>query len=362
MQSSFIQTTPTVQTAKKTIWIDLENSPHVPFFRPVVRELETLGYRVLITARDYAQTLELAEHAGLDYISVGRHYGKHTLAKASGLLIRTAQLASIIMRQKVDLAVSHGSRSLFVLAGMLRIPSITIMDYEHARWTRLPKFAWLMAPEAIPEAAFTSKGVRPGQLLRYPGIKEDVYAPSFHPQQDFKAQLGIDKDALLVTVRPPADEAHYFNPMSQQLLVAVLNLLAAREDVTTILAPRTAKQGEQLHQQWPEAFSSRRFRIPAQVVNGLDLIWNSELVISGGGTMNREAAALGVPVYSIFRGPTGAVDKKLEAEGRLVMLTSEQDVLAKLAIALRPRMETTSQYRSPALHAVVENILKVLEG
>ncbi len=346
---------------KKKIWIDLENSPHVPFFKPIIHELEQLGYAVTITARDCFQVFELADMAKFDYRKVGRHYGKNKAAKFMGLGIRTLQMAPIILKEKPDLAVSHGSRSSFVLANLLGIPNITIVDYEHAKWVRLPRISWVMAPEVIPEQAFTSTGIDKEHILRYPGIKEDVYTPQFRPNPAILQELGLQDHHLVVTIRPPATEAHYHNPESEKLLDAVLTRLAEHPDAKVVLVPRTGRQDQEIRRAFPAMFASGKFIVPAQVVDGLDLIWYSDLVISGGGTMNREAAALGVPVYSIFRGKLGSVDKYLSDTGRLVLLQSVDDVLRQLKLVRRTR-STEGQSQRPALQRVVENIVGVLEA
>ena len=114
---------------------------------------------------------------------------------------------------------------------------------------------------------------------------------------------------MVVTVRPPATEAHYHNPESEELFAESLRLLAQTRSARAITLPRNARQGEQLRREWADLIANGTMIIPDTPVDGLNLIWFSDLVISGGGTMNREAAALGVPVYSIFRGKIGAVDK-----------------------------------------------------
>jgi predicted glycosyltransferase len=297
----------------------------------------------------------------LPYKRIGRHYGKHMLAKLTGLGVRVLQMTPTVLKAKPDLAISHGSRSMFVLASMLRIPTITIFDYEHARWVKVLKPSWVMAPEVIPEQSVCKIGVDKEQILRYPGIKEDVYAPSFKPNGSFREQIGLNDGDLVVTLRPPASEAHYHNPESEKLLKAALELLGEQPNVKVVILPRTARQEAELREAWPQKFSERRFIVPAQVIDGLDLIWFSDLVISGGGTMNREAAALGVPVYSIFRGTIGAVDHHLAETDRLVLLESPDDVRTKVRLVRRRRPTKPDANQQPALHAIVDNIVNVLE-
>ena len=344
----------------KKIWIDLENSPHVPFFKPIIEKLQERGHSIVLTARDCFQVCELADLFELQYKKIGRHYGKHTLAKLAGLGIRVVQLSPLVLREKPDLALSHGSRSLFLLSSLLRIPTLTIFDYEYSRWVSFFKPTWVMAPEVMPEQAADTVGIARDRLLRYPGIKEDVYAPNFRPDPQTRQRLGLSEGDLVITIRPPANEAHYHNPESEILLDEVFAYLGQRPEAKAVLVPRTPKQGTELQQRWPQLFASRQVFIPQQVVNGLDLIWASDLVISGGGTMNREAAALHVPVYSIFRGRIGAVDRYLQNTGRLTLLESPDDVRHRLRLTrrLRPARPEVNQFRT--LEKVVDNIVKVL--
>lgn len=357
-RNSFVRTA----TAPRTVWIDLENSPHVPFFRPIIEQIESSGHSVLLTARDCFQVCGLADMFSMRYKRIGRHYGKHMVAKAAGLGIRVAQMLPTVLHARPDLAISHGSRSMFVLASLLRIPTLTIFDYEHSRWVKVLRPTWVMAPEVIPEQSVCKLGIEKDRILRYPGIKEDVYVPFFEPDPAIKARLGIDSNDLVVTLRPPATEAHYHNPESEDLLKETLEYAASQPNVKLIILPRTHHQGEELRQAWPEMFNSRKFTIPDQVVDGLDLIWYSDLVISGGGTMNREAAALGVPVYSIFRGKIGAVDRYLSQTGRLCLLEKPDDIRRKLRFVRRQKRSQRTSSKQNTLNTVVGQILTILES
>jgi len=348
----------------KKIWIDLENSPHVPFFKPIIEELERHGYTVLITARDCFQVCELADLLHVPCKRFGRHYGKHMAAKLVGLGVRTLQILPTILREKPDLAVSHGSRALFAVSFLLQIPTVTIFDYEHAKFGGLGLIrpSWVMAPDIIPDRAGTLVGMRRDRILHYPGIKEDVYAPSFSPNPSILEQFHLGPDDIVVTVRPPATEAHYHNPESEVLLDSVFELLDSQPHAKAILLPRTPKQVRILRDKWPSLFSSGRVIVPDHVVDGLDLIWFSDLVISGGGTMNREAAALGVPVYSIFRGTLGAVDKFLADAGRLTLLATPEDVRTRVALVRRNSGLEPKLGKRRALNVIVDNIVAILES
>jgi predicted glycosyltransferase len=350
----------------RKVWIDLENSPHVPFFAPIIKRLEEQGCEILLTARDCFQVCELAEMAGLNYRTIGHHYGKNRIAKVVGLGIRVLEMTPLILRERPAISISHGSRSSFVLSALLGIPSITIADYEYAdhrltRWLGSAQKKWWMTPEVIPSDIFEDSGVPKDHVLHYPGIKEDVYVPFFQPDPSLKDTLGLQPANIVVTIRPPATEAHYHNPESETLLMAVFDLLGALPQVKTILLPRTGKQEAELRQARPDLFATGRIVVPKHAVNGLDLIWYSDVVISGGGTMNREAAALGIPVYSLFRGTMGAVDKHLAKTGKLILLESEQDVREKLKLVHRNKTVTSGSKHLATLDAVISHITAVME-
>jgi uncharacterized protein len=352
--------------SSQKVWIDLENSPHIPFFVPIITELKARGCEVVLTARDCFQVCELADMAGLKYRKIGHHYGKNRVAKVVGLGVRVLQMAPFVLREKPVISVSHGSRSLALLSSLLGIPSITIADYEYAdhRLASMIGSAqkkWIMTPEVIPSAIFEKSGTLKDHVLHYPGIKEDVYTPFFQPDPLLKDILGLQASEIVVTIRPPATEAHYHNPESEKLLLAVFELLGEHPEAKAVLLPRTPRQEAELREARPDLFASARIIVPKHAVDGLDLIWYSDVVISGGGTMNREAAALGIPVYSLFRGTMGAVDKDLAATGRLVLLESVEDVREKLKIVARDKTLAARSKQHGTLEAVVSHIIAVLE-
>jgi hypothetical protein len=342
----------------KKIWIDLDNSPHVPFFAPIIDELHARGYRVLVTARQCFQVCELASLLKVEHKRIGRHHGKHTLFKVVGLCVRAMQLAPTVLAEKPDVAVSHGSRSQMILTAALRMRSIVIVDYEFARGIELLRPSWVMFPEVIEPRA----GAAARPILRYPGIKEDVYVPRFKPDSSIVRLLGLSSAEVVLTIRPPATEAHYHNAEAEALLEAVFGLVRDTAGVKAILLPRNQRQESEIRKLWPGLFDSGKVIVPDRAVDGLNLIWHSDLVISGGGTMNREAAALGVPVYSIFRGEIGAVDRHLAATGRLVLVKSADEVRSKIVIEQRRRPSEPERCQSRTLTTIVDHIISVAEA
>lgn len=342
----------------RTIWIDLDNSPHVPFFVPIIKEFEKRGYSVILTSRDAYQVSELVDLFGLTCTKLGRHYGKNKILKVFGVCMRALQLMPLLLREKPALALSHGSRAQLLASFLLGIRSITIFDYEYASQSLMwLKPGWVIVPEVIPDEAVKHNRSR---LLRYRGIKEDVYVPNFRADPATREHLGLNDDDLVVTVRPPANEAHYHKPESDVLFHAVVERLSNEAIVKMIILPRNDRQIKTIRELWPELIRSGKMIIPPQVVDGLNLIWCSDLVISGGGTMNREAAALGVPVYSIFRGRIGSVDRYLADQGRLVLLEKPNDVQSKLDVVKRSRDIKPRSKDCFAMTDIVDEVSRVL--
>lgn len=342
------------------IWIDLENTPHIPFFRPVVRELQSRGHQVVLTARDAYQTCEIAQFHGMEFQCIGRHQGKNLAAKAAGLVIRSGQLLSYARQEKPQLALNLGSRSQNLAAKLLGIPVVEIMDYEHTVEPGLLESRWYFMPQVVQIAVAERKN--DPRVRAYRGIKEDVYVPDFSPDESILDLLELRDAKIVITVRPSATEAHYHNSEAEVLFERVMERALATPDVKVVLLPRNKRQETQLRGAHSEWFASQQVVVPPEVVDGLNLIWHSDLVVSGGGTMNREAAAMGVAVYSIFRGRTGAVDQHLADQGRLVFISSVEDVDSKIRIEPRQNRSLPALGRSDALSDILGHLDKILSS
>jgi predicted glycosyltransferase len=312
------------------IWIDLANSPHVPFFRALIPEFEKRGHRVEVTARRYAQTVELAEAAGMSPTIIGQHGGGKLAGKASNLVGRTAALARWARGRGIDLAVSHNSYSQTVAARLIGIKSVTLMDYEHQPANHVAfRFASrVIVPRAFPHEALRRFGAGEKRVRRYDGTKEDVYLADFAADPGFLktlTELGIGKDDVVVVVRPPAHEALYHR-FENELFDELIEKLCTRAGVKVILLARDEAQRELFAER-----NRANLILPAHALDGANLIAAADLVISAGGTMNREAAALGVPAATIYAGKWAALDEMLVTEGRLQRINSRED-LARLNV------------------------------
>jgi predicted glycosyltransferase len=313
------------------VWVDLTNSPHVLVMRPVIDCLRADGHEVSVTARDFAQTLGLLERFGIPHEAVGSHGGERLAAKAAGLARRSAALTRWARRRRFDVALGHGSNDVTVAAALLRIPSATTFDYEwatiqHSVNCRLARA--VVVPEAIPPERLDRYGAR-GKLRRYEGLKEEYYLSDFEPDAGILAELGLDAARPVVVVRTPP-EVSLYHRFENDLFSAVLERLraaAAADGVQAVVLPRTEAQRERLA-------ARSGLIVPDRAIDAQSLVAAADLVVSAGGTMNREAVALGTPVWSTFEGRLGAVDESLIAAGRLRKLQSpEQLQLGKRAPA-----------------------------
>jgi len=307
------------------IWIDLANSPHVPFFRALIPEFVARGHQVELTARDFAQTVELAMKAGLTPHVVGGHGGGSLTGKAGNLIGRAGALRKWARDRGFDLALSHNSYAQIPAAAALRIKAVTLMDYEHqpANHLAFRLASRVIVPRAFPAAELRRFGGSLRKVKRYKGTKEDVYLGDFSADAAFAdtlRALGVASTDVLVVARPPAREALYHR-FENELFDELLASLNSRDDVKIILLPRSAAQREGYKQHgWPKLI------MPQAALDGANLIAAADLVISAGGTMNREAAALGVPAVSVYAGKWAAIDEELVQEGRLRRISSRDEI------------------------------------
>jgi predicted glycosyltransferase len=229
-----------------------------------------------------------------------------------------------------------------------------IMDYEHSKTPPLVRPRWEIVPEVLLSENLHAKSKE--RIRKYRGIKEDVYAPEFKPDAALGQQLNLSEKDVIVTVRPPATEAHYHNPESEKFFVEFMERVMGATGVKAVLLPRNKAQEAHLRKTWPAWFEGDKVVIPKQAVDGLNLLWHSDLVVSGGGTMNREAAALGIPVYSIFRGKSGAVDRHLQKEGKMVLIETSADVQNKILLRRRNRETGANGHARHALGDIVREV------
>jgi len=316
------------------LWFDMTAPAHPIVFRPVLERLRRDGHEVVVTARDYAQTLPLLERLRIPHTAVGRHGGASRARKLTALAGRTMRMRRI-GRSGFDLAVAHGSNDLALAAASLGVPAVNTFDYEfatqqHHIGCRLARR--VMTPQAIPPQRLERYGVHDGKLVQYPGLKEEYYLADFTPDPGVLGELGVDADRVVVVLRPPPDVSLYHRK-SNRLFPAVLASLGRRDDVHAVVVPRT-----QMQREYVRSLEFRSLIVPPGAVDAQSLIALADLVVSAGGTMNREAVALGTPVYTIYGGRLGGVDERLICDGRLRPLTDPRGIdVRKLDGARRSR-------------------------
>jgi predicted glycosyltransferase len=332
------------------VWIDMTASAHVLVFRPLVQILRRRGDEVLITTRDYGQTVQLLELHGLEADVIGHHGGRSRAGKARQLASRLRALRRWAHGRDFDVALAHGSHELTLTARSLGVPSATTFDYE---------FAWLqhqlgcraatkvVVPDAIPAERLARYGATRPKLLQYPGLKEEYYLADFEPDARALEPFGLDPARVLVVLRPPPDVSLYHR-RENPLFLRTLDVIGARDDVHAIVLPRTDEQRD-----YVRSLALPSVIVPDGAVDAQSLIAFSDLVVSAGGTMNREAVALGVPVYTTFGGRLGGVDEALIGEGRLVQLREPGELrLEKRDSATPPAMRDPARMLELLLSAV----------
>jgi predicted glycosyltransferase len=304
------------------VWIDVTNSPHVVIFRPFIARLRRRGHEVTVTSREFAQTIGLLDRFGIAHTVVGAHGGASRRGKARAMAERSRRLVAFARRERFDLAIAHGSTDQPLAAALAGTPQVSMFDYEYAaamhHWNgRLA--TRVLVPSAIPEEALARYGMRPPKLVRYPGLKEEYYLADHRVDEGVLDELGLDRERVIAVLRPPPEVTLYHRGASTDLFAATLARLLADPGVQTVVLPRTDEQRAQL--------VGGPAIVPGRPVDGPSLVAAADLVISAGGTMNREAAALGVPAWTPFAARLGAVDRRLIEEGRLRRLETPDDVV-----------------------------------
>ena len=316
---------------------------HVLVFRPIIAVLRERGHDVTVTARDYAQTLQLLDLHGIPHTAFGRHGGASRARKLASLVGRTQRARRFARRRGFDLAFAHGSNDLALAAASLQIAAVNMFDYEfavqqHNIGCRLARR--VMTPDRIPPERLARYGAGPDKLAQFPGLKEEYYLADFEPDSGIMDRLGVDPARVSVVIRPPPDVSLYHR-RANRLFPEVVARLGSHEGVHAIVVPRTEEQ-----RAFVKSLALPSLIVPEGAVDAQSLIAAADLVVSAGGTMNREAVALGTPVYTTYGGRLGGVDEALIREGRLRPLTSAN------AIELEKRPPAGERVRrDPALLA-----------
>jgi uncharacterized protein len=329
------------------IWVDMSAPAHVLVLRPIIERLQAEGHSVEVTSRDYAQTQALLDLHGLPHTPIGQHGGASRFQKAYRLGARSVGMLRFGRGRSFDLALAHGSNDLAIAARALGVPEANMHDYEfavtqHRIGCRLARR--VMFPDSVPAERLRRFGVGPEKLFPYPGLKEEYYLYDFEPDPEALQRLAVDTERVVVIVRPPPDVSLYHRK-SNPLFPKVLDRLGRDADIHAVVLPRTQAQ-----RRFIAGLRLPSLIVPDGAVEAQSLVALADLVLSAGGTMNREAAALGTPVYTTYGGRLGGVDEALIRSGRLRPLTDPR----ALELAKRTS-EATPTKRDPA--ALLETIL-----
>lgn len=297
------------------IWFDLSNSPHINMFHDLIRDLESEGHHIIITARPLANTVDLLNQRGLQHTVVGEHYGKSLFKKIFGYPIRVMQLRKFLQKHRPDLAVAQSSFHSPVVAKLLNIPSIYTNDNEHALGN-LPCFIFatrILIPENLSLKKIAKNGVSPKKITQYPGVKEGVYlwSKGEQIQDDRKHNISANKK---IYIRPEPQTAQYYNGKQNFLDDTILEL---QDKYKIIVLPRDANQAK--HYKQPK-FSS--VTVPDKPLSFTSIATDCTLFIGAGGSMTREFAILGIPTISVYQDELLEVDSFLISKGLMLHNTS----------------------------------------
>ncbi|MCC6865615.1 MAG: DUF354 domain-containing protein [Ignavibacteria bacterium] len=308
------------------IWFDLDNSPHVPLFAPVLKYLQSKGINCTVTARNFAQTLQLLQLRKIPHKAIGEHAGKNKIKKVLNLFARSKQLKEYIKSEKRTLpkiAVSHGSRTQLIAAKSLGIKSLLMMDYEYTETKIFNRYSdIILAPVFIPSERLKAGGINPKNVIRYNGFKEELYLNSFKPDENFRKEINVGESEILAVVRPPGMLGNYHDKKSEDLLLYALKHLNSINNCKIIITSRSNADRNFI----TSNVNLKNINFLEKVVDGLQLVYAADIVISGGGTMNRESALLGTETYSIFTGKKPYLDEYLQGLGRMKFINSETEI------------------------------------
>jgi predicted glycosyltransferase len=310
-----------------SIWIDLDHAPHIPLFASLISGLKRRGHRPLVTVCDYGYTRAVIDREDIPYDLVGDRRQRNPVTRLVGHVRRIAALIRWSRGREIDVAISHGSRTLVIACALLRIPCVTMYDNESASTALFNRLSTkVLLPEVIPDDLFSARRLKRAQLVKYPGFKEEVYLGGFVPDSSLLDDLHVREDQTLVVLRPPASAAHHHSLTGEKIIEVFIERISAEKDAVGVLVPRSPEEGAAITK-WIKDPS--KFRLLTRPVNGLNLLWHADVVVGSGVTMNREASLMGVAAYGVFMGKIGTVERTLSERGRLALV---RDVDAALRV------------------------------
>ncbi|KZX10127.1 DUF354 domain-containing protein [Methanobrevibacter filiformis] len=286
------------------IWIDITNAPHVRFFKDIIQYFKDQGEDLIITGRKFGDIHKLMNLYGHDFISVGKH-GVSLIDKLKRSTERVNELADLVSSEKIDVALSKHSIELPRVSFGLGIPSLYVLDNEHAEAANkltLPLCDRIISPRILDVWKLLSYGLDPNKLIRYNGTSETIHFKSFKYNENIFEDMGLNLPlSKTILMRPEPSLASYLDAeCTQSVLTPIVDVLKAYANI--LVLPRFKQQAKIF-----EGIENVTLLEPP--VDTSSIIKKSDLVIGAGGTMNRESAILQTPVISCYPGATLSVDQ-----------------------------------------------------
>jgi len=300
----------------KTLWFDITNTPHVHFLSPIINRYRSRA-DIVISVRDYVETIALARHKfKTKFLVVGQHGGRNKIRKVSKMLNR---LSALRMRVNgFDFALSCGGFEACLLAKWRHKSSIVFDDNDISPNWMYSRFAsYSFFPDAVPMNILLTQGFKPQTTYQYRGYKEDIYIADYDPDSTFLDSIPY-RD--YVVVRPENKMANYVESRTRSIVPELLRTLS-NSGIRILYLPRTDSERKY-------AYDVDSVFIPRTTVNGLDVCFFSRAVISGAGSLTREAVCLGKPAISFYPGKRLlAVDKKMIQDGWLAHSRNPREIV-----------------------------------
>ena len=338
------------------IWIDLINTSHPVFFKSLIGELDR-AHQVCLTARDRSETVALARELGMTPRVIGTDFSNRAV-KAANHALRT--LALFARAPRFDVALAFGGSTSVAVARARAKPSVVFHDNDliFTRATRagtletkvMARADHIIIPAAFPAQVLLNRGARRKSIHQFEGYKEDVYIADYRPDPGFPARLPFTD---FVVLRPEALFAAYVSETSSIVPELIKALVAGRTNV--VYLPRIKADLSHIE----TLRGSSHLFVPQQALNGLDLCWYSQAVLTGSGTFAREAACLGTTAVSFFPERLLAVDQRLVDEGRMLHSRSVDKIIEHIASS-RERDKQPDLERSRAVKRQVVSITKAI--
>lgn len=325
------------------IWFDIDNTPHVNFFKPFVKHFG-VTHDLIFSLKQFAEVEKLFHsEIGMDYQMIGKHKGGSKIMKVIGVGQRTIQL--LAKMEKFDLKISIGGDSSNLCAKIRGKKSVTFDDNETApNWRYSPFTDFAFWPVAIDEKVIFNQGFKPSKTYRYNGFKEDVYIADYQPDPQFLTHLPFDN---YVVVRPENILANYVG-LKRTIVPELVDLLVDK-GINVLYLPRYKHD-------FGLVKPSNSIFIPPNPLNGLDVCYYADAVLTGAGTLAREAACLGTPAVSFFAGKKLLmVDQAMIREKKMFFSRNPSDIVNYLS---------NSSKKNPAFEkskSVKEEVFSVLD-